>query len=180
MSDVIVRHISFYSGPILHHTVGKCWSSYNHTVGQERVKISIWIFPPSQIYKALVLIVARKNQEFRFLFLPLSNGGYDSYMTVFSKGWAAAKPRTGSSYIALGWNTRKTLYPAVTLQLGEMTVGDTRMESTEHSFPSVIFIATRITLCTLMWCLLCRNTVTAISMAPLFRLSGVISKYCDI
>jgi hypothetical protein len=112
-----------------------------------------------------------------FFFLPLANVGEDRYMTVLGKGWAAAKPTTGSSYIALGRDARETILPAVTVQLGDMPVGETR---TENTVPSGTFIATRITVVTLTWCLLCRNLVTAISLAPLFCLSGVMSKYCDM
>jgi hypothetical protein len=100
-------------------------------------------------------------------------------MTVLGKSWAAAKPTTGSSYISLGRNAWKTLLPTLTLQLGVMTVGEARIESTEKTVPSGIFIATRITVFTLK-CLLLRNLVTAISLAPLFLLSGVMSKYCDM
>jgi hypothetical protein len=100
-------------------------------------------------------------------------------MTGLGKGWAAAKPTVGSSYISFGRNARKTLLPALTLQLGDMTAGETRIESTEKTVSSGIFIATRITVVTLT-CLLLRNLVTAISLAPLFLLSGVMSKYCDM
>jgi hypothetical protein len=65
-------------------------------------------------------------------------------MTVLGKGWAAAKPTVGSYYIALGRNARKTLLAAVTQQLGDMTVGESRIESTENTIPSGIFTATRI------------------------------------
>jgi hypothetical protein len=51
--------------------------------------------------------------------------------------------------------------------LGDVTVGETR---TENTVPSGISIATLITVVTLTWCLLCSNLVTAISLAPLFRL----------
>jgi hypothetical protein len=138
------------------------------------VEIGILKLLPSQIYR--IEIVSRKNQEFRFL-LPLSNGGDDRYMTVLGKGWAAAKPTTGSSYIALGRNARETLLPAVTVQLGDMTVGEIR---TENTVPSGILIVRRITAVTLTWCLLCCNLLRIISLAPLFRLSGVMSKYCHM
>jgi hypothetical protein len=107
--------------------------------------------------------------------LPLSNGGDDRYMTVLGKGWEAAKPTTCSSYIAMG----RTLLPALSLQLGDITVVETRIESTENAVPSGNFIAVCITVEALMWCLLCDNIVTAIALAPLFRVSGVMSKYCD-
>jgi hypothetical protein len=87
-------------------------------------------------------------------------------MTVLGKGWAAAKATTGSFYIALGRNARKTLLP-VTLQLSVMTFGANR---TENTVPSGIFIVTRVTVATLAWCLLCRNLLTAISLAALFRI----------
>jgi hypothetical protein len=101
--------------------------------------------------------------------LPLSEGGDERYMTVLGKGWAAAKPTTGSCHISLGCTENTSCcYSAV----GVMTVGETR---TENTFPNGIFIATSITVVTLMWCLLCRNLVTAISLASLFCLSGVMS-----
>jgi hypothetical protein len=102
------------------------------------------------------------------------NGGDDSYMTVLGKGWAAEKPTTGSSYIALERNARKTPLLAVTLQLDDITVGANR---TENAIPSGIHIMTRVTVATRTWCLLCCNLVTAISLDPLFRLSSVMSQY---
>jgi hypothetical protein len=65
-------------------------------------------------------------------------------MAVLGKGWAAAKPTTGSSYVALGLNARKKPLLAVTLQLDDIIVG------ANH---------------------------TGISLAPMFRLSGVMSQY---
>jgi hypothetical protein len=91
-------------------------------------------------------------------------------MTVMGKGWAAAKPTTGSSYVAFGRNARKTPLLAVILQLGDMTVGANRTESTEITVPSWIVIFTRVTVVTVTLYLLCRNLVTAISLASLFRL----------
>jgi hypothetical protein len=95
-------------------------------------------------------------------------------MTVLGKGWAAAKPTTSSSYVDSGRNARKTPLLAVTLYLGGITVGANR---TENTIPSGIHIMTRVTFATLTWCLLCCNLVTAISLAPLFRLSNIMSQY---
>jgi hypothetical protein len=100
-------------------------------------------------------------------------------MTVLGKGWAAAKPTIGSSYKFLGRSARKTLLPALTQQLGDMTVSEANIGSTENAVPSGIFIAMCITVEALTWCLLCDNLVIAISLASLFRLSGHMSKYCD-
>jgi hypothetical protein len=90
-------------------------------------------------------------------------------MTVLGKGWVAAKPTTASSYIALGRNALRTLLPERTLQLGDITVGENRIDSTGNTVPCGIFIATGINVCTLMWCFLCRNLVTVISLASIFR-----------
>jgi hypothetical protein len=109
----------------------------------------------------------------------LSNDGDNSYMTVLGNGWAAAKATTGSSYIALGRIARETLLPALTLKLGDITVGETRKESTKNIVPSGIFIAMCINVVTLTLRLPCDNQVKAISLAPLLCLSGVVSKYCD-
>jgi hypothetical protein len=51
-------------------------------------------------------------------------------MTVLGKGWVAAKPTTGSSYVASGINARKTTILAVTLQLDDIAVGTNHAEST--------------------------------------------------
>jgi hypothetical protein len=118
-------------------------------------------------------MVARKTQEFRFIFVPLRNGGDDNYMTVLDKGWAGAKPTTGSSYGALELNARKTPLLAVTLQLDDITVSANHKENT---VPSVSLNITRVTVATLTWCLLCCNLVTVITRVPLFRLSAVISR----
>jgi hypothetical protein len=87
-------------------------------------------------------------------------------MTDFGKAWAAEKPTTGS-----GLNARKTPLLAVNLQLDDVTVGANRKENT---VPCGILI---ITVATLTWCILCCNLVMAISLALLFRLSGVMSQH---
>jgi hypothetical protein len=94
-------------------------------------------------------------------------------MTVSGKDWTAAKPTTGSSYVAPGLNARKTPLLAVTLQLDDITVGANR---TENTVPSGILIITRVIVATPTWCLLCCKLVTNISLVPLFRLSGVMSQ----
>jgi hypothetical protein len=63
---------------------------------------------------------------------------------------------------------------AVTLQLDDITVG---ANCRENIVPSEILIITRVTVATLTWCLLCCNLVINISLAQLFRLSGVMSQY---
>jgi hypothetical protein len=74
-------------------------------------------------------------------------------MTVLGKVWATEKNTTDSSYLALERSVRKTLLPALTLQLGDIlvTVGETRIESTENAVPSGIIIATCITVEALTW-----------------------------
>jgi hypothetical protein len=95
-------------------------------------------------------------------------------MTVLGNGWAAAKPTTGSSYVDSGQNARKTPHLAGTLQLDNIIVGSNR---TERTAPSGILIVTCVTVATLTWCLLCCNLVAVITLAPLFRPSGVTSRY---
>jgi hypothetical protein len=95
-------------------------------------------------------------------------------MTVLGKGWAAAKPTTGSSSLAFRLNAWKTPLLAVTLQLDDISVGANR---TENTVPSGIPFITRVTVSTLTWCFLCCNLVTDISLDPLFYPSGVMSQY---
>jgi hypothetical protein len=91
-------------------------------------------------------------------------------MTVLGKGRAAGKHTTGSSYVASGLNAQKTTLLAVTLQLDDITVTANRKENT---IPSWSLIITRVTVVTQ---LLCCNLVTVITLAPIFRLSGVITE----
>jgi hypothetical protein len=95
-------------------------------------------------------------------------------MTVLGKCWVAENTTTGSSYVASGLNARNTPLLAVTLQFDGITVSANRRENT---FPSGILIITRVTVVTLTWCLLCCNLVTVITLAPLFRLSGIMPQY---
>jgi hypothetical protein len=66
-------------------------------------------------------------------------------MTVWGKGWEAEKLTTGSSYIALRRDTRKTPLLAVTLQLDDITVGANRTENTIHSGVLIIMRVTAAT-----------------------------------
>jgi hypothetical protein len=51
--------------------------------------MGIWKFLPSHIYWAE--IVARKNQEFRLFFWPLSNGGDEQPYDGFGQGLGGSK-----------------------------------------------------------------------------------------
>jgi hypothetical protein len=110
----------------------------------------------------------------------MSNVGDDSCMMVLGKGLAAARPTTGSSFISLGRNARKTPIDSVILQLRDTTLGANRTENTKNTVHSGIFILMHVTVATVTWVLLCHNPVKAISLARLFGLSGVMPQYIQV
>jgi hypothetical protein len=141
------------------------------------VEIAIWTFLPSQLSSFTHLqsrngcsekirrlgflcatVKLRWRQPYDGFGQALGGSKAHNWLFLWSHGAECTENTSSCSYSTVAWHHSQS-------------------EPHRKHRSSGIFIITCVTVATLTWCLLCCNLVTDISLAPLFRLSGVMSQY---